>query len=196
MRYHITRTSPNPYLLISSSQTKHLVFPNFNIISIPSGKVQNVRQFLPELNQFDIIVLLIGGNDLFTRDGLPLTAPEQVAEELISVADELSLLAKQVFIIGIPPRFKQPDTTITVNNILEKENSSKKWKFRGVSKYWYSEICTKTDEVHLTPKSLGQLCTTLKTKILYGKYSSTIDAKGHTNTFYCQAHCKCGFWKA
>ena len=110
MRFHILKSSTTKFLLISDSQTQYLNYPNLNILSIPCGKVCHARNFLPNKGAYDIIIIFIGGNDLFektTRAGIPVfssVTPVQVANELIEFAEE-ALLTKKVYVLAIPFRF-------------------------------------------------------------------------------------------
>ena len=83
MRFHIFKKSSSQHLLIGDSQLKNLTFPNFNILSLPGAGIADVLNFLPRKNEYDIIALFIGANDLFTKDKKDSTrTPEDVAEEL------------------------------------------------------------------------------------------------------------------
>ena len=119
-RYHIFKTSSSKNLLIADSQARHLEFPNTNILSLPGARIAAVRGFLPPKDKYTSIVLLIGRNDAF--DGRePSTVPEKdIAIELAELAEELSRLAKQIFVIGIPHRSEYRNRSAIVYREIQK----------------------------------------------------------------------------
>ena len=118
MRYHTFKSSTTKNLLISDSQAKNLFFPNFKILSIPGGRIKDVWLFLPSPGEYEIIVLFIGGNDLFEFQRLSETSSKSAADQLSELADHLKELSSKVFIIGIPPRMNQPERSLAVNSLL------------------------------------------------------------------------------
>ena len=144
MRFHIFKSSPAKNLIISSSQTRHLYFPNFNILSLPGGKTRDIIPFIPTAEEYNII----GGNDLFEGNVPSTSSPKEVAEEIKLAADKLTLVANKVFVIGIPHRHNQPERTKAVNKILSSFKA--KWSFRGISHNIYAEYHLEKDEVQLS----------------------------------------------
>ena len=53
-------------LLISDSKGKGFNMTNFDILSLPGANVEPVYNFITKKYFYDIIVLFIGGNNLFT----------------------------------------------------------------------------------------------------------------------------------
>ena len=66
MRYHLFKTWPTRYLIITDSQGRNLTFSNFNILVLPGAQVEDVRPFLPTKRWYDLIALFVRGNDLQT----------------------------------------------------------------------------------------------------------------------------------
>ena len=64
-RYHVYRTSSTKTLLIADSQARNLEAGNLNILSLPGACVRHVYNFIPPKDIFDIIILFVGGNDLY-----------------------------------------------------------------------------------------------------------------------------------
>ena len=190
MRFHIFKSSPAKNLIIPSSQTRHLYFPNFNILSLPGGKTRDIIPFIPTAEEYSIIVLLIGGNDLFEGNVPSTSSPKEVAEEIKLAADKLTLVANKVFVIGIPHRHNQPERTKAVNKILSSFKA--KWSFRGISHNIYAEYHLEKDEVHLSDFGLSGLKSILKNKVLYKFYSAEVDEAGHQSVIKCSKICRCG----
>ena len=89
-RFHIFKTAPTKTLLIADSQARHLKAGNLNIISLPGAKVRDVYNFIPPKNEFDLIILFVGGNDLFNYSEPSYTPAPQMANEIIALANFLS----------------------------------------------------------------------------------------------------------
>ena len=191
MRFHIFKSSPAKNLIILSSQTRHLYFPNFNILSLPGGKTRDIIPFIPTAEEYIyIIVLLIGGNDLF-EGNVPFTSsPKEVAEEIKLAVDRLTLVANKVFVIGIPHRHNQLERTKAVNKILS--NFKVNWSLRDISHNIYAEYHLEKDEVHLSEFGLSGLKSILKNKVLYKLYKAEVDEAGHQSVIKCSKICRCG----
>ena len=65
MRYHLFKVSKSRNLIIADSQARELDIANFNVLSLPGARVRHVLQFRSQKGDYDIVVLFIGGNDLF-----------------------------------------------------------------------------------------------------------------------------------
>ena len=191
MRFHIFKKSSSQHLLIGDSQLKNLTFPNFNILSLPGAGIADVLNFLPRKNEYDIIALFIGANDLFTKDKKDSTrTPEDVAEELSQLGLRLTERCNKVFIIALPPRLGRPARTERVNDILRKKKQL--WRYRGISKGITTKTVLSSDEVHLTTASLAILQTILKKKIIYKKFCVKTDSEGYLNIYHCGNNtCRC-----
>ena len=103
MRYHLFKTSPKKALLIADSQARYLTFGNINILSLPGATVNNVYQFVPPQGKYEIIVLFVGGNVLYSGYHPSVATPQEVFERIESLAKTLITVAKKLYVIGIPP---------------------------------------------------------------------------------------------
>ncbi len=124
MRYHTFLESPTRSLLIGDSQVRNINFSNFNILSLPDGTINNVFKFLPLPGEFKIVVLFIGGKDLFTKQGTRSEKPSsQVANELSDLADVLKERVPSLFVLGIPPLLGYFDPTRSANKFIRLKKS-------------------------------------------------------------------------
>ena len=189
---HIFKTSSSKNLLIADSQARHLEFLNTNILSLPGARIAAVRVFLPPKDKYNTIVLLSGENDAF--DGRePSTVPEEdIANELAELAEELSRLSKQIFVIGIPHRSEYRFRSARVNREIQKKKGN--WKYRGLCEKIYSTYHLGSDEIHLSPEGLKGIKSIIKNKILYKKYSDAFNDEGHLTQYECTfRHCHCPY---
>ena len=74
--------------------------------------------FLPEKGKYDLIVLFIGGNDAYERNVPSSVSEQDIANEISKLADELSLRAPKIFILGIPHRGEYRKRASDVNGFL------------------------------------------------------------------------------
>ena len=118
MRYHSFETSRTRILLIGDSQAKRLNIAKFNIISLPGAQVKHVYKVLPRKDIYDIIVLFIGGNDLFSGKAQSNISASELVREISELANVLLTRAKRVFVLGIPHRHYQPESTKKLNALL------------------------------------------------------------------------------
>ena len=104
MRYHIFKPAPTSHLLIADSQALVLEFGNFNILSLPGGQIQHFYKFIPARDKYTLIVLFLGGNNLYegTDD---LEGDIEIANGLVELENKFTTVAKKVFVIGIPQTF-------------------------------------------------------------------------------------------
>ena len=123
------------------------------------------------------MVLFIGANCLFDKNGNNESSPIDVADRLVALADK-------VVIIGLTPRFPQPERTAAVNRILSDKAKSRKWIFRGIAHKININLLRK-DQIHLSDHGLSQIKSILKNEILYSKFSTSIDKAGHLPTVTC-----------
>ena len=97
MRYHLFKVSSTRNLIIADSQAKGLETANFNILSLPGAKVRHVYNFIPKKDHYDIIVLFIGGNDLFCGKLESKLTAEGLVKEISDLANLLLTKSKKVF---------------------------------------------------------------------------------------------------
>ena len=194
MRYHTFKSSTTKNLLISDSHAKNPFFPNFNILSITGGRIKDVWLFLPSPSEFEIIVLFIGGNDLFEFQRLSGISSQSAADKISELAEHFKELSSKVFIIGIPPRLNRPERSLAVNSLLaEKFLATTSWQFRGISSSIYNcDFQTKSNDVHRTEKALSGIKSILKKKILRNQFNAAVDNVGHKSLFVCSGKCRCG----
>ena len=135
---------------------------------------------------YDIIVLFIGGNNLFA------TKSESLVRQMSDLANLLLTKAKRVFVLGIPPRNFQPlqekDVTFSLASCQEG------CKFRGISRQVFSNKHSRKDNVHLNSYGLSGITFILKKKILYKRYCPAIERDGHLKIIVCSRFCKCLSW--
>ena len=192
-RFHTLWTSSSKNLLLADSQARNIEFPNFNILSIAGARIAHAQQFLPIKDKFNIIVVFIGGNDLY--DGtLPSSLSEQqVVDELDFLGEKLFKLAKKVFILGIPHRGSYRERSSKTNKLLDNKNkTSRNWKYRGVSEEIFSEIHLGHDDVHLSKSGISVVKTILKKRVLYKNYLNKCNEEGHLDYIECPfKNCNC-----
>ena len=204
-RFHVYRTSPTKTLLISDSQAREFDAGNLNVISLPGASVRHVYKILPPKGRFDVIILFIGGNDLYNWTE-PSTIPaESVSKQIEEVANALCSRAKQVYVIGIPERDQNKTRSREVNDALQatanrsnKSQSPVKWKFRSVVNYLTgARYFSPRDLIHLNRDGLNNLRNLIKAKILYKSYSKELNLRGNEALYTCQTNncrCPCRYW--
>ena len=126
MRYHLFKVSKTGNLLISDSQGKGLDIANFNVLSLPGAKIEHDYNFIPKKNLYDIVVLFIGGNNLFA------TTSKNLVRQISDLANLLLTKAKKVFVLGIYLSNSQPLQAKEVFSLLA--SCQEGWKFRGTSR--------------------------------------------------------------
>ena len=202
MRFHVYYEADSEHLLISDSQThseKNKTCLNSGVVnelSLPGGKIQHLYDFLPPQGKYKSASLFIGGNDCFVKGGaLSEQSPQQIAEDLKTLADTIVPRTGLVHVIGIPERHNKKERTAKVNEILERFSTKADWKYKSVSKYIWSRHISE-DSVHLTDEGLRNLKKLLKEKILYTLYDFEQDKKGPRKVTFCgnakQPDCLCG----
>ena len=202
MRFHIFHEASSDHLLISDSQTHSvrnnttIAFGVVNVLTLPGGQIRHLYDFLPKPGQYKLVTLFIGGNDSYLRGGNVSNTPAQeIANELKTLADILSDRTEEVYVIGIPERYKKPQCAKSVNDLLSGINRNAHWKCRSVSKYLWS-IHILEDGVHLSSDGLKNLKKLFKEKMLYKSYNVDKDNEGPKSVFSCgsreQPLCICG----
>ena len=124
-RYHVYRTSSTKTLLIADSQARNLKAGNLNILSLPGACVRHVYNFIPPKDIFDIIILFVGGNDLYFSKNPTTTPALQVAHEITDLANLLCDRAKVVYVLGIPERNENKVRSKQVNDFLQSVESAR-----------------------------------------------------------------------
>ena len=112
MRYQLFKVSKIRTFLISDSQGKGLDIANFNVLSLLGAKVENVYYFFPKKGLYDLIVLFLGGNNLFA------TTSGNIVRQISDLANLLLTKAKKVFVLGIPLRHSRAYQAKEVNSLL------------------------------------------------------------------------------
>ena len=155
MRFYVYYEADSEHLLISDSQThgeKNKTCLNsgvVNVLSLPGGKVRHVYDFLPPQGKYKSASLFFGGNDCFVKGGaLYEQSPQQIAEDLKTLADTIVPRTWLVHVIGIPERHNKKERTAKVNEILERFSTKADWKYRSVSKYFWSRHISEDSPSH------------------------------------------------
>ena len=141
-RYHIYKPEETKFLLIAESQARELVAGNLSILSLPGGSISDAYNFIHNEQQYEIIILFIGGNELISGCVPSYKPPSQVAQELHSLANFLAPRTKEFFLLGISERDENQEHTKKAKDILEAlakrapgVEPKVPWKFRSVANY-------------------------------------------------------------
>ena len=174
---HIFKISKTKHFLIADSQAKRLVFPNFNILSIPGG-----------------------GNDTFNGTQPSARDSEDIGKNLAKLAKQLSHLCERLYVLGIPPRVDKLTNDITdrhleVDKVIQREAIGDTWVYRRIKRKIYCEAKIANDDVHLTQESLRGLRTILKNNVLRSKRSLETSQDKHPEVFHSSQWCNCGTYK-
>ena len=141
MRYHLFKVSKTRNLLFSDSQGKKLDIASSTNLSLPRAKVKHVYSFIPKKGFYNIIVLFIGGNNLFA------TTSNNLIRQMSDLANLLLTKAKKVFVLGRHLHHSQPHQAKEDNSLISSCQES--WKFSGISRQVISKKHLKEDNVHL-----------------------------------------------
>ena len=185
MRYHLFKKSPKKALLIADSQARYLTFGNINISSLPGATVDNVYQFVPPQGKNEIIVLFVGGNDIYSGYH-PFcgysTGSIRANRKPCKHIDNCCEKVVRNRYTPPPPRIP-PETEIenfedhelirhlAVNQRLANASKEARWNFegwpnRGLAEHVYSEThISDRDCVHFSEKGMSQIRVILKTKV-------------------------------
>ena len=91
----------------TNSPARFLEAGNLNILSLPGASIRHLYDYIPPAGRFEIIILFIGGNDLFDGFEPSSKTPQKVAQDLIELADfACQRTRSSVFVLGIPERDK------------------------------------------------------------------------------------------
>ena len=203
-RYHIFKTSPTRQLLYADSQARNLRAGNLNVLSLPGASVRHFYNYLPPHNLFDLVILFVGGNDLYNYTRPTLTPATQVADDIVDLENFLSERASNVFVIGVPERDENKTRSKSGNDLLlakaERKSNKKvevKWIFRNVANFITGNRYFTNDHYHLNEDGLNNLKNLIKRKILYKKYSKHLNDNGHLTEQECPTNncqCTCRNW--
>ena len=112
-------------------------------------------------NLFQLEIFL-GGNNLYNGTDDSEADIEEIANDLVELANKFTTVAKKVFVIGIPPRGEIFARAQSLDDLL-KQKTDVSWKFRSSNHYLKSEKCRKIgDEVHLNENGINNLKNLLK----------------------------------
>ena len=161
MKAHIFKTSKTKQLLIADSQARRLVFPNFNILSIPGGRIFHVLNHLPTKGQYEIICLFIGGNDTFNGTLPSARDPVDIGKERAKLAKQRSHLCERVYVLGITPRVDKLTNDITdrpleVDKVIQREAIGDTAVYRSIKRKIYCEADIANDDVQITQEVFEQ----------------------------------------
>ena len=167
MRYHLFEVSKTRNLLISDSKGKGLDIAKFNVLSLPGAKIELVYNFIPKKDLYDIIVLFIGGNNLF------VTSSENLVRQISNIPNLLLTKTKKVFVLGIPIRNFHPHQAKQMSSLLASCQEGS--KFRGISRQVFSNKHLKKDNIHVNSYALSGITYILKSKILNKRFCPSIE---------------------
>ena len=175
MPYHLFKSSNTKFILITKSQGRQFESGNLNILSSPGATIKDVYNFVPPINQYCIIILFFGGNDLYNGCKPSDKTPIDIANQLIELAKFLTEQSEEVYLIGIPERSENKQRSVAVIKILEKmshRNFSHKpsvnCKYRGISQHISgAKYFNPKDHLHLNESGRSNLHHLIKQKILY-----------------------------
>ena len=204
-RYHVTRTSSTKYLLIADSQARYLDAGNLNIVSLPGASVRHAYDYVPPAGLFDIIILFIGGNDLYNFTEPSLTPARKEVDDIVELANFLCNRAPSVVVLGVPERDENKTRSKAVKDLLQDiaERKPKKackveWNYRSVKQKLTGARCfIKKDLLHLNEDGLNNLRNLIKEKVLYKKYSKEFNSRGNLKKYECltnDCRCICSTW--
>ena len=155
MRFHIFLEASSDHLLISDSQTHSvrnnttLAFGVVNVLTVPGGQIRHLYDFPPKPGQYKSVTLFIGGNDSYLRGGNVSSTPfQEIANKLKTLADILSDRTEEVYVIGIPERFKKPQRAKSVNGLPFGLSRNAHWKHKSVSRYCGQYIFLMTESTY------------------------------------------------
>ena len=158
-----------------------------SISSLPGGQIQHFYKFIPAKDKYTLIVLFLGGNNLYNGTDDWEADIEEIANDLVELANKFTTVAKKVFVIRIPPRGENFARAQSLNDLL-KQKTDVSWKFRSSNHYLKSKKCRKIrDEVHLNENGINNLKNLLKDNILYKLYDPKLRRKGNGRTIECHS---------
>ena len=112
MRYHVFKVSKSSILIIADGQAGELDIAKFKVSSLPGARVRHVYYFVLKKGDYDIVVLFMGGNDLFCGNILSTNSADSLFQEISDLANFLLPNAKRVFVFGIPQRHYEHSLTL------------------------------------------------------------------------------------
>ena len=130
---------------------------------------------------------------LIDKNGNSVSSPIDVAE-ISKLPDRLMALADNVNIIRLTTRFSQPERTAAVNRILSDKVKSRKWIFLVIAHKIIIKFL-REDQTHLSDRRLSQKRSILNNKVLYSKFSTSVDETGQITTATCRERTICGLYR-
>ena len=84
MRYQIFKPAPTSHLLKADAQARELECGNFSILSLPGGRIQHFYKFIPVRDKYTLMVLFLGGNNLYNGTDDSEAVIEEIANDLVN----------------------------------------------------------------------------------------------------------------
>ena len=177
-RFHIFKEAPTKYLFLADSQAGFLEAGNRNILSLPGASIRHLYDYNPPAGRFEIIILFIGGNDLFDGFELSSKTPQKIAQDLIELADfACQRTRSSVLVLGIHDRDEHRERASVTNDIVKARAERKsprfkqksEWKYRTVSSFTSGRRYFKLDKIHLNMDGFNNVKNQVKEKFLYSK---------------------------
>ena len=165
-RFHIFKEAPTKYLFLTDSQAMFLEAGNLKILSLPGASIRHLYDYIPPAGRFEIIILFIGGNDLFDGFELSSKTPQKVARDLIELANfACQRTSSSVFVLGIPESDENRERASVTNDIVKARaerisprfKQKIEWKYRSVSSFTSGRRFFKLDKIHLNNDGLKNI---------------------------------------
>ena len=141
VRKSIYLKNSSKFLILSDSFLKRFKTISFDVLSVPGARPQDLWDFLPPFNRFEII-LFVGGNaleNLQSKNGTFRSAQEpiEVASETFKLARALLLRTLTLFIVGVPPRGTEELQQLNAELNAFCNSQKQPIVFVGISHYLY-----------------------------------------------------------
>ena len=178
-RFHIFKEAPTKNQFLADSPVRLLEAGNLNILLLPGASIRHLYDYILPAGRFEIIILFIGGNDIFDGFEPSSKTPQKVAQDLIELADfACQRTRSSVFVLGIPERDKNRERAIVTNDIVKagagrispRFKQKVEWKYRSFSNFTSGRRYFKLDKIHLNNDGLNNVKNLVKEKVLYSKY--------------------------
>ena len=104
MRYHIWKSAPTRFSLLADSHARLFESGNINIFLLPGAGGRHLYDFIPPQSIFDKNILFIGWNYLFDGCDPSSANPQDVARDIVELANCLLHRANESFVLGTPKR--------------------------------------------------------------------------------------------
>ena len=101
IRFHNFKNAPTNYLFLADSHVRFLSAGNLNILSLTGTSIRPAYDFIPPEGRFEVIILFIGENDLFDGFNPSSKTLQQVAQDVITLADSVcERIVSSVLVLG------------------------------------------------------------------------------------------------